>query len=84
MLEGSVDGEDGKDSVFAHIRMAMFEAGAASWYQGFEKFGVFGEFLEETEGSTSYVFVGMLLEGKLKAGTLRVNRHVLSHFEGRY
>jgi hypothetical protein len=40
MFEGTIDGVDGEDGVFADVGMPVFQAGAACGNQRFEEFGV--------------------------------------------
>ena len=61
VFEFAVDGVEREDGVLANVGMAMFEALATSWDEGFEQFGVLGDFLEETKTCAANVFVWMLL-----------------------
>lgn len=62
MFEFAVDGVYGEYCVFADIGMTMFEAGAACGDEGFEEFGVLGDFLEKAESCAADVFIGVLLK----------------------
>lgn len=61
VLELTVDGVNGKDGVLSHVRVTVLETGAAGWDERLEKFGVLGDFLEESKGCTANVFVWVLL-----------------------
>ena len=61
VLKLAVDGVDSEHGVFADVRVPVLQAGAAGGDEGFEEFGVLGDFLEEAEGCAADVFVGVLL-----------------------
>lgn len=61
VLEFAIDRIDCKDRVFAHVRVAVFEARTAGWYKGFQELSVFREFLEKAQSCATDVFIGMLL-----------------------
>src|ERR1700685_4272135 len=62
VFEFAVDSVYCKDGVFADVGVAVFEAGATEWDEGFEKFGVPGDFLKEAQGCAPDIFIRVLLE----------------------
>ena len=62
ILEFAVDRVQGKDRIFAHIWMSVFEARAAGGYQRFQQFLILCNLLQKAEASTANIFVGVLLE----------------------
>ena len=62
VLEVAVDGVDRKDGVLPDVGVTVLEARAAEGNKRLKDLHVLGELLEEAEGSSPNVFVGMLLE----------------------
>lgn len=60
MLKFAIYGIDGEDGVLSNVGVPMFKACATGRDEGLEEFGVFSDFLEETKGSATDVFVRMV------------------------
>lgn len=61
MFEFPIDRVDGEYGILADKGMPVFEAGPTRRYEGFKKLSIFGNFLEESEGSATDIFIRMLL-----------------------
>lgn len=56
-----VDGVHGEDGVLADVGVTVFEARAAGWDEWLQKLRIFRYLLQEAEGCTANILIGMLL-----------------------
>jgi len=61
IFELAINGIDCKNSIFAHVRVSVFQTGSTSRNEGFKKLSIFSYFLEEAKSGSAYVLVRMLL-----------------------